>query len=114
MHSIVKIAGFAVALTSLTAMGQPTFASTRDGKITRSERVEYRRGELMNEAGARRVFQRLREGASKACSDDIYSRRGREFQECRDGALAEAVKKIGSPQLTAVAAPATPTKLARR
>ena len=114
MHPILKIAGFCVAFGSLAHMAEPASAKTDESRITGQVRVEYRRGELMDEAGARQLFRRLSQAAGKACSEGAAKRFGRDYRDCRDQALANAVKEIGSPTLTAVWSPPKPTRLARR
>lgn len=116
MHSTFKIASAAIVLAGLALTSQPAAANSSDFAATRSTRIEYRPSQIVDEAGARRLFQRLERAAGKVCTlPGAEGRRGRGYKDCRDSALADAVKAIDAPMLSAMLkSGAAPVVLATR
>jgi UrcA family protein len=115
MHMMSKIAAYALGMASLAALSDTASASIGRDMYTKEVRVEYRQAELRDEAGARKVFQRLKHAATEACQGGGALGYGRAFRECRRDALSRAVKAIDSPQLWAVAeSPDNRIRLAQR
>ena len=66
-------------------------------------RVSYADLRLEREADARTLLRRITVGATRVCGGpDISLARKRALLACRDEAVAGAVRKVGSPMLTAV------------
>lgn len=116
MHSTFKIASAAIVLAGLAITSQPAAAKSHDASVSRSTRIEYRPSQIVDEAGARRLFQRLERAAGKVCTlPGAEGRTGRSYRECRDSALADAVKTINAPMLSAMLkSGAAPVVLATR
>lgn len=90
----------ALAATVLTAVwvaaAQPAHAD--EPGITTAT-VNYSDLNLKNAAGARALYQRLKNAAERVCSGDHHNRA---WQQCYDTALADAVRSVGAPTLLAV------------
>ena len=98
-----KLTTAALAALLITTFGQAAHATPTEEVVTRTVRVEFRRSEIGNEAGARQLLERLERASRRACSyDGPALSAGRNYRACIQSAQAEAVKKINSPMLTAV------------
>lgn len=115
MNSKLTIGGLAALFITCAASTQPAYASIQDPTAPNQVTVEFRRSEIANEAGARRLLERLNSASRRVCSLDGPSvSAARNHRACRRAARADAVSKINSPVLTAVNEGASPMQLATR
>ncbi len=82
-------------------------AGAADGSATsRDITVKYSQAQLTSEADAEHVYRKLRIAARTVCGDIAGGNRTlaerMQAQKCVDAALADAVRKIDQPRLTAL------------
>ena len=93
---VITLAGaLTLGLADQTAAAEPP----RDWEA----RVSYADLRIEREADARALLRRISITASRVCGGpDISLGRKKALQACRDEAVADAVRKVRSPMLTAV------------
>lgn len=106
---IAHFTGFAAVLITsmLVATGAQAaeLAATADGIV-----VKYSTQEITNEADAERLYRKIRQASRKACGLDggfLNLDERTRAESCFDETLAEVVRKIDRPQLTALHASKT-------
>ena len=116
MNSKLTIGGLAALFIACAASAQPTYASIEQPGDPKQVRVEFRRSEISNEAGARRLLERLNSASRRVCSgfDGPSVSAARNQRACKKAARAEAVQTINSPLLTAVNDGGAPMQLATK
>jgi UrcA family protein len=94
----------ALALATLvlaaTHAGAATMAATADGIV-----VKYSDQEINSDADAERLYRKIKSASRKACGLDggfLNLNERTRAQACYDETLAEVVRKINRPQLTAL------------
>lgn len=94
----------ALALTALalvaTPAGAATMAATADGIV-----VKYSNEEINSDADAERLYRKIKQASRKACGlDGGFLNLGERTraERCYDETLADVVRKINRPQLTAL------------
>ncbi len=107
-----------VAVAGLTIAGSAA-AQSDDLDGVRSIHVEYADLNLGSRAGAREMLMRIDDAARRACGDNVDLRsleRRAQFQSCKTGTVARAVRALGAPLVTAMAGPngADPVVLSQR
>ena len=104
------LAALFIATTAHTAHATPT-----EEVFTQQMRVEFRRSDIANEAGARRLLEQLERASRRVCDRSGPGlNAGGNYRSCVQNARAEAVQKINAPMLTAVFESTPPIQLARR
>jgi len=97
-------------LIALTAFACCSAASAHDAvSFVRHEAVNFRDLDVTTPQGAQVLFQRMRDAASRVCSDprlDSWPDSGQHQQyiQCVNNALADAIATIDRPALTDLAA----------
>lgn len=104
MSERVSAGAAALVVTLLMLITVDSRASQPD-PIPPSIKITYSDAAVLSKAGAAKVYRQLKNAARKVCGVN----RGRDListsvakQECYRGALAEAVRRIDRPALTAV------------
>ncbi len=94
----------ALALTTLalaaTHASAATMAATADGIV-----VKYSNQEVNSDADAERLYRKLKQASRKACGLDggfLNLNERTRAERCYDETLADVVRKINRPQLTAL------------
>ena len=93
----LALATLALAATNANAA---TMAATADGIV-----VKYSDQEVNNDADAERLYRKLKQASRKACGLDggfLNLNERTRAERCYDETLAEVVRKIDRPQLTAL------------
>jgi UrcA family protein len=104
-----------IAAASILTASAPANAQPQDDAIRVT--VSYGDLNLARADGAKVLLQRIQAAADRACGEapDVRLMSRRAFYDaCRAHAVAAAVTDVGSPTLTAMAGPATRTRLADR
>jgi len=98
-HALIAMAALTAALTANLAS-----AATADGEV-RQAVVHYSDLDLSRSEDARRLYRRIRSAAHVVCenfrSPDFQ--RAQIYRQCMNKAVADAVAKVQSAQVTAVA-----------
>ena len=111
MKTTVACLAAAVALAGLL----PISAQAQEPASVRKVFVPYDDLNVSEEAGARTLLGRINAAGLKACRRDSDKGVAREAVKCRKAAVAEAVRDVRSPMLTALFEGETPaTVLASR
>jgi UrcA family protein len=95
-------AGLATAFCA-TASTTVAAATTPPGE-TRSLVVRYHASDLNSRAGAERLLKRVSGAATRVCWNGDwmgFEFNSREYHQCRDNAIANAVAQVDRPTLTA-------------
>lgn len=105
---------FAVAaLVAPVALATPVYAGESDPFTDiRQVTVNYSDIDLNQQAGGEQLFRRLKIAAGRACRRSGDRQLSNAYRQCRTEALAQAVRDVGHPTLTA--AWQGPTMLAGR
>lgn len=91
----------AVAATLLTAAWMAAAQPAHAGEVeVASQRVSYSDLDVRSDAGARRLYQRLRRASMHVC--DGADRHSVAWRECFETALADAVNSVGAPKVVAL------------
>ena len=91
----------AVAATLLTAVWMAAAQPAHAGEaVIKTQRVGYADLNLRSEAGAHRLYLRLRRAAMQVC--DGADRHSVAWSECYETALANAVNRVGAPKVLAL------------
>jgi UrcA family protein len=105
-----------LSFVSLAALAAIACGSTRvsaaDGYVSHSVKVSYADLNLSSEAGAATLYQRIRSAARNVCSPEPGERpleRYRDWKQCYETAINNAVGKVNSPLLSALHGSKTPT-----
>ncbi len=99
-----RIRGFvAAALLGAAAVGFATVSAAGDSTSPRSVTVKYADLNLSTPEGAASLYRRIVWAAREVCAgpDDTLASRG-VSQACAQKAIADAVAKVGHPELIAV------------
>jgi UrcA family protein len=102
MGSRAKYAMLALAAASLAAMGTAS-AATVDSDAP-SLVVHYSSETLATEAGVHSLYHRLVQASRQVCPDPSIRDLGADakVRQCRDQAIARAIREINNPQLAAL------------
>ena len=98
MKSIRIIALVTAAL--VTAAVNPAYAGS-DSEEIRQERVSFKDLNINEEAGARKLLSRIQSAARRVCQESRFADTAREYRECREETVKNAVAKVNRPMLTA-------------
>ncbi len=105
---LVRILGASlVAFAGLTIAGAAS-AQIDDLDGVRSVRVETADLNLGSRGGAREMLARIDDAARRVCGDNVDLRsleRRAQFQRCKTGTVARAVRALDAPLVTAMAGP---------
>lgn len=108
LERLTAIAG-AIALTAMAFVASDaraaSMASTSDGIV-----VKYSQEEIKSDADAERVYRKVKLASRKACGLDggfLNLGERQRAEQCYEETLADVVRKIDRPQLTALHASKT-------
>lgn len=100
-----KISIGGALITSLLLAAGAASAADRSA-TSRDITVKFSNAQLTNEADAEQVYRKLRLAARRVCDDIAGGNRTlverMHVRQCVDAALADAVRKIDQPRLTAL------------
>lgn len=96
----------AALLSTVAAVGfaHGALASTPDQDIyeVRKETVRFADLDVSQERGARTLLRRLRSASARVCGGSGRLSETKDYRECREQAIADAVKATRSPMLAAI------------
>lgn len=96
----ILLSGFSILLLSATLPGGYAQADTDD---VRQVKVSFAELDLSKPAGARVLYRRLQNAASRVCgARDSITYNSRSTRECYDTALSNAVMDVNSPLLSQI------------
>ena len=109
MRISVRILAGIIAATGVSGLAAPVMAwsMTQPGKdqVMRKETVSYRDLNIANDAGAKRLYERIALAADNVCGmndEGVALLFDRDYRACKDKAIADAVAKVDQPNLTAI------------
>jgi len=105
MQTTTRFAGALVIATGMMAgFAMDAEAASATDVETRSVAVRYADLDLNKDAGARTLYQRLRNATREACgtSDPRDLRSRAAVRECRAAALTDAVTRLGNERVAAL------------
>jgi UrcA family protein len=93
----------AAAVLATLAAGFAGVSAAADDSEVRSETVHYADLNLSSPQGAAMLYRRIKWAAQHVCGwDDDSFGVGTDTRACEDKAIADAVTRVGRPELTAV------------
>lgn len=109
MRTSVKILSGIFAVAGIGGLAAPVLArpmtqSAADQTVNK-ETVSYRDLNIANQAGAKRLYERIAIAAENVCGIDdegVALLFDRNYRACKDEAIADAVNRVDQPRLTAI------------